>query len=230
MSFRHSQTVVCVVLPLCVQHHCCLRKYALWCVAVTQVDAGERWAKDLHERIGAAIRQARAGRRMSAQQVADKTADLGYPVSRSQIANFESGRKRTLDVAELMIVAAALDVPAVSLLFGGHPDRDVEVLPGQTTQTVAALARFIGDGSIDPNRFAAQWDWDSTNPPAVLLDLVRDRARAERELEDAKATFELLGEHDDDGRRIAHIRELSNRIASLNKLINVTTNEWSSDE
>lgn len=195
---------------------------------MTQDDGGKLWAEGLHRRVGEAIRNARDGRGMSAQQVADNTATLGYPVSRSQIANYESGRKQTLDIAELLVIAATLDVPPVSLLFGGHPDRDVEVLPGQMMQTTAALARFSGDdsyGSDVPAREVIP-----SSPPALLLALARERAGAERELAAAKAVFELLGEPDDDARRIAHIAELANRIARMNQMIQVTADEWSSDE
>ena len=195
---------------------------------MTQDNAGERWAKDLHKRIGASIRQARDGRGMSAQQVADKTASLGYPVSRSQIANYESGRKQSLDIAELLVIAATLDVPPVSLLLGGHPDRDVEVLPGQTMQTTAALARFSGDDSYGSNVYVRECI--PTSPPALLLALARERAGVERELAAAKAVFELVGEPDDDARQIAHIAELTNRIARINQMIQVTADEWSSDE
>ena len=68
---------------------------------------------------------------MSAQELADETERLGYPVSRSQIANYESGRKQGLDVAEFLILAAALDIPPALLLFPTFPDDTVEVLPGQ---------------------------------------------------------------------------------------------------
>lgn len=195
---------------------------------MTQDDAGERWAKELHQRVGASIRQARAGRGMSAQQVADKTASLGYPVSRSQIANYESGRKQSLDIAELLVIAATLDVPPISLLFGGHPDRDVEVLPGQTVQTTEALARFCGDDSYWSNVHVREDV--PTSPSALLLSLVRERAGAERELAAAKAVFELVGEPDDDARQIAHIAELTKRIARINQTIQVTADEWRFDE
>lgn len=195
---------------------------------MTQDDAGERWAKNLHERVGAYIRQARAGRGMSAQQVADKAASLGYPVSRSQIANYESGRKQTLDIAELLVIAATLEVPPVSLLLGGHPDCDVEVLPGQTMQTTAALSWFSGDDCYDSNVHVPEGV--SNSPPALLLALVRERAGAERELAAAKAVFELVGEPDDDARQIGHIAELTNRISRINQMIRATADEWSVDE
>lgn len=222
-----NQSLLCLPIAF-IPHHCCPHKCALLCVSMTQEDAGGRWAKDLHKRVGASIRQARAGRGMSAQQVADKTASVGYPVSRSQIANYESGRKQSLDIAELLVIAATLEVPPVSLLLGGHPDRDVEVLPGQTMQTTAALSWFSGDDSYESN--VSPREKGSASPPAFLLALVRERAGAERELAAAKAVFELVGEPDDDARQIAHIAELTKRIARINQTIQVTADEWSFDE
>ncbi|KUI13608.1 hypothetical protein AU192_04185 [Mycobacterium lehmannii] len=164
---------------------------------------------------------------MSAQQVADETERLRYPITRSQIANYESGRKQSLDIAELMTIAAALEVPPLSLILGGHPDREIEFLPGQMATTAAALAWFTGDDAYDPNTVPAQAG--SASPLALILDLTRQRAATHRELEQAKATFELLG-NADDSRRIKHIADLTNRIARTDDLIDTTTEEWAADE
>lgn len=118
----------------------------LVCVAMTQ---NLEWSEAVHQRIAQAVRNARAARRLTAQQVAEKTEWLGYPVSRSQIANYESGRKQGLDVTELLVIAAALDVAPLSLLFPGESDDQVEMLPNQQTPTFSAKAWFSRDlGSI----------------------------------------------------------------------------------
>src|SRR5436189_2455562 len=95
-----------------------------------------------------AVRSARGSR--SAQEIADETARLGYPLSRSQIANLESGRKRSLDIAELLIIAAALEVPPVTLLYPDLPNGEVEVLPGQFVSSTVALLRFTGERDSKP--------------------------------------------------------------------------------
>jgi transcriptional regulator with XRE-family HTH domain len=104
---------------------------------------GERWVEALHGRIADAIRDAREGK-MTAQQLADETERLGYPMSRSQIANYESGRKRSLEIGELFVLAAALKVAPLELLFPGTPDQPVEILPDETTSTLDASTWFIG--------------------------------------------------------------------------------------
>ena len=81
---------------------------------------------------------------MSALELADATTRLGYPITRSQIANYESGRKQSLDVAELMVLAAALDVAPLELLFPGKADSPVKRLPGQTVPTAHAASWFAG--------------------------------------------------------------------------------------
>jgi transcriptional regulator with XRE-family HTH domain len=114
------------------------------------------WGGVLHARIAQAIRTARQGR-LSAQQLADETERLGYGISRSQIANYESGRKKSLDVAELLVIAAALGVPPLQLLLPGEPDVDVEMLPGQRTSTFHAIAWFTGGpGPMWPGREVAE--------------------------------------------------------------------------
>ena len=108
----------------------------------------QQWSTGLHQRIAAAIRDARSQRQMSAQDLADETERLGHPVSRSQIANYESNRKRGLDVAEFLILAAALDIPPSLLLFPTFPDDTVEVLPGRVIDTSRAVDWLSGHATL----------------------------------------------------------------------------------
>jgi transcriptional regulator with XRE-family HTH domain len=190
----------------------------------------EGWGEALHARIAAAIRQTRFVRRMSAQDVADETACLGYPLSRSQIANYESGRKQGLDVAELMVLAAALRVPPVMLLFGGLPDEAVEFLPGEKATSVATLAWFIGDREIgwpgpefEPDEARAQTDAviaDPGSPTVALLDLIRARAEKHREIHLARWALSLIDEDPEQfGRALARVGELAEHIENINAVI-----------
>lgn len=97
----------------------------------------------MHARIARAIKGARGER--SAQWLADRTVDLGFPITRAQIANYESGRKKGLDIAELVVIAAALDVPPVALLYPDLPDGEVERLPGDLGSSAAAVWWFTGE-------------------------------------------------------------------------------------
>ncbi|MCP9271245.1 helix-turn-helix domain-containing protein [Mycolicibacterium arenosum] len=103
----------------------------------------QEWADELHRRVAAAIKAARSGR--SAQWLADETERIGFPITRAQIANYESGRKKGLDLTELLMLAAALRVPPVVLLFPDLPDGPVEALPGITVDSWDAAAWFSGE-------------------------------------------------------------------------------------
>lgn len=117
----------------------------LYSVAMTQE---QDWGGALHQRIAKAIRNAREGR-MSAQELADETERLGYPISRSQIANYESGRKQSLDVAELLVLAAALGLPPALLLFPTFPDEKVELIPGKMVDTSRSVGWLSGDSAME---------------------------------------------------------------------------------
>lgn len=86
---------------------------------------------------------------MSTQQLSDACAGLGLPVARSVLANFETGRRPTVSVPEVFVLAQALDVPPILLLCPlGHADT-VEVSPGREMPTWDALKWFAGRGAPD---------------------------------------------------------------------------------
>lgn len=65
------------------------------------------------------------------QQLADRTAELGMPIPRSVLANLESGRRETVSAAEVVILAAALDIAPIELISPVGFDQQVEMLPGR---------------------------------------------------------------------------------------------------
>jgi hypothetical protein len=132
---------------------------------------GQEWVEDIHRRIAAAIKCARGNR--SAQWLADETERLGYPVSRAAIANCESGRKKGLDIAELLVLAAALQIPPVTLLFPELPDGPVEVLPGIQTSSWDAAAWFSGEES---SPYPGEDSWPRSKE-SELIRAVRERRR-----------------------------------------------------
>lgn len=81
---------------------------------------------------------------MSGQQLADATAALGHSVPRSVIANLESGRRETLSVPELLVLARALEVPATQLVFPVGSAEEVEILPGRSVSAEEAMLWFTG--------------------------------------------------------------------------------------
>lgn len=130
----------------------------------------QRWAEDLVRRVGLAMKKARGNK--SAKWLSDETAALGYRVSPTVIAKLDSGhRGAVLSVAELMVLAAALDIPPGLLLFPGYPTGDVEFLPGRETCAAAALDWFSGEGRLPLQRDAE--GNQRTAPPNGGTELVR---------------------------------------------------------
>lgn len=101
-----------------------------------------QWEADMHARIAAAIKKTRGKR--SAQWLADRTVEIGYPITRAQIANYESGRKQSLDIAELIVIAAALNTSPVALVYPGPYQSETEILPGRKAGEFNAAQWFSG--------------------------------------------------------------------------------------
>ncbi|WML61904.1 hypothetical protein [Rhodococcus sp. AH-ZY2] len=105
------------------------------------------WANEQAARVGAEVHRLRTEvHRISAVQLAERTAELGYPITRGTIAKIESNsRAAKLDVAELAVLAKALCVPPIQLLYPQLPDGPVEVLPNVRVRSVDAMTWFSGE-------------------------------------------------------------------------------------
>lgn len=87
------------------------------------------WPGRIAATVASQMRKYRRERKISTQRLAVMTAELGMEIPRSVLANFESGRRETVTVAELLILAYALDVTPAMLLI---PSGEAEILPGIT--------------------------------------------------------------------------------------------------
>jgi len=126
---------------------------------------------------------------MSAQQLSDACARLGHPIARSVLANFESGRRPTVSVPELLVFAQALRVPAVQLVFPlGHED-GMDVLPGTTAATWTALKWFTGEAGKLPG------DMEATDTEVVRLYREHDQ-RVSEWLDSREQMLNLLSTSD----------------------------------
>jgi hypothetical protein len=137
---------------------------------IANCEGQQRWAEGLVRRVGLAVKKARGNK--SAKWLSDQTAALGYRVSPTVIAKLDSGhRGSVLSVAELLVLAAALDIPPGLLLFAGYPTSDVEFLPGRETSATAALDWFSGEGRLPLQR--DREGKQRTAPPNAGIELVR---------------------------------------------------------
>ncbi|MEU6033931.1 helix-turn-helix transcriptional regulator [Actinomadura sp. NPDC047616] len=131
------------------------------------------WARNLSSTVASQVRYFRNRRGWSAQQLADACTVLGYPLTRSALANLESGRRPTIAVAELLILARALNVPPVLLVFPVGRLDTVEPAPGTEAPAWDAAKWF---GGAAPFPAAPQQTID--RPPATdVLTLFRRHDR-----------------------------------------------------
>lgn len=137
------------------------RKYVVVCVAMSE------WEKGLHARIADRIKKLRGD--FSAQQLADRTAELGYPISRSQIANYESQRKKGLDIAELIVLCRALLISPATLIYPGPYDEDEQVDPSTKLSRFEAVQWFSGEATVrDERRMHPSWGRDAVGKAEQL--------------------------------------------------------------
>ena len=133
------------------------------------------WDQALTQRVGRQVKQLRGGR--SAQWLSDRTGELGSRIARATISELERGDRKFVTVAELLILAAALDVSPVALLYGEQlVDGEVELIPGLTVSAARALLWHSGydmsptdaDTSLEPNR-AVELVYDLRANDAAML-------------------------------------------------------------
>ncbi|KNB50238.1 helix-turn-helix domain-containing protein [Streptomyces caatingaensis] len=111
----------------------------------TEDDVPE-WVDQVMATVAAEVRRRRKELRMSAQDLADACEEIGYPIPRNVIANMESGRRATLPLVEVLVLAEALRTYPVCLLYPvGYVDR-VQRLPFRASEpTWDAMRWFTGD-------------------------------------------------------------------------------------
>src|SRR3954451_3004693 len=105
--------------------------------------AAKAWESTIAKRIGTAVQKRRKALSWTGVQLADRTAELGYPITRVAISKIETNsRAGKFDVAELLVLAEALGIPPVLLLAADFPDGKVETLPGHTVDSLDAVRWF----------------------------------------------------------------------------------------
>lgn len=104
------------------------------------------WSEQLVSRFAAQLRERRTKLDLSAQQLADRTEEMGHPVSRTAIADFELGRRKDrLMLGDALVLAEALRMPLAAMLYPQLPDGEVEVYPGLSIDSMSAVLALTGD-------------------------------------------------------------------------------------
>lgn len=184
------------------------------------IDEGARmWELDMSKRVGEAVARRRKALGLTAQKLEELTRELGYPITRVAISKIETNRRSAkFDVAEILILAAALDIPPILLLYPGFPDKAVEVVPGVERASRYAALWFAG---AEPGPSA---DAHASDATVLMTVAVGDLEQQKRELMYFQAR---AGESPEFAEEIARRRkevELAQRHLEL-----VKSNVWGGD-
>lgn len=137
-----------------------------------------RWSAEIGRNVAALRRE----RGLSARELSERCADLGYPVPRSTIANLESAERRTVPLQEVVVLARALDAPPARLLYdlraGATP---VEALPGIYQLPMDAVEWFAGERSTYDDDPLVALARSEAHTRGVLRTLTSDLHSAERQ-------------------------------------------------
>src|SRR6476660_6914974 len=136
------------------------------------------WELKLAGRVGDAVKRRRKALGLTAVQLADKTRDLGYPITRVAITKIETNKRAgKLDIAEVLVLAVALEIPPALLLFPNFPDNDgVELLPSYRAWPPAAVRWLCGESPL-PVQIHADDTVGDANPQNAGTELVGACAR-----------------------------------------------------
>ncbi|WP_051161893.1 helix-turn-helix domain-containing protein [Nocardia brevicatena] len=108
-------------------------------------EGATEWRRAIAARVGRAVAELRKAQGISVVELASRTKDLGFPIHRVAISKIENNQRAgKLDVAELVILASALNVWPAWLLFPELPDGSVEVVPGRHIRSVDAADWLAG--------------------------------------------------------------------------------------
>lgn len=144
----------------------------------------KEWEVGFAERFGNAVQRRRSALGLSVQKVSDRTAALHYPITRVAITKIE-GNKRSgkIDVAELLVLALALEIPPALLLFPDFPHELVEIAPGKRATSGAAVEWLAGQPG---------WEVSAENPGTQLVEAVARLAELNESLFDARMMRQTL--------------------------------------
>lgn len=104
------------------------------------ISAMSEWSETTVSRFSAAMRARRKELDLSVQDVANRTKELGHPISRSTLSGLENNRnKDRLTLPDALVIAEVLRVPMLYLLYPEQPDKEVEYVPGHSARSLDVI-------------------------------------------------------------------------------------------
>ncbi|WP_282703210.1 helix-turn-helix transcriptional regulator [Streptomyces sp. CC219B] len=165
--------------------------------------------------IAGEIRRHRLGQGLSAQQLSDRCAELGAPIPRTVLSNFENGKRQNITVAEVLVLARALGVPPGVLIFPVGHVAEFEVLPGAWQEPLAALDWLSGTVAFSQDEARAVID----SPLGLLREHDELIKQCQRALEDEQHAFmRMLEERERAAGSEAQTVELEEKLHTLQGL------------
>jgi transcriptional regulator with XRE-family HTH domain len=156
------------------------------------------WAAKIAKQVGKQVAHYRAraegpkGKRgMTAQALADRCTELELPMDRAVIAKLEKGIRQTITMGEILVLARALNVAPVLLIFPIGQEDEIEAVPGESVDTWAALRWFTGEAERLPGDVLREPQ--EAEPVRLYREherLVGDWVRVRQEMENILATRE----------------------------------------
>ncbi|MFD4143673.1 helix-turn-helix domain-containing protein [Streptomyces sp. NPDC058572] len=103
------------------------------------------WVDQVMATVANEVRRRRKELGMSAQSLADACEEIGHPIPRNVIANMESGRRASLPLVDVMVLAEALHTNPICLIYPVGYVEEVQKLPLRPSeQTWNAMRWFTG--------------------------------------------------------------------------------------
>lgn len=90
------------------------------------------------------VRELRAARKWTAQQLAEKITEAGVEWNRGTVAKLENGRRTAVSVEELFALAWALGVPPVVLVLPDDAGAECELTPAVTAEANRVFGWLVG--------------------------------------------------------------------------------------
>lgn len=111
-----------------------------------------RWPREWTAQVGRAVVRCRKQQGVSAARLSELCAEAGFPIPRNTITNLENGRKESLPVHEVVVLAEALKVSPADLLFPAGTDETVLTARGEQDIVTTALwfsgVEYVADSEL----------------------------------------------------------------------------------
>lgn len=185
------------------------------------IDEGaKQWQAELSALVGAAVKHWREKeRKYTASALSDRCAALGYPISRVAISKIENNtRAGKLELAELLVLARALDVSPVQLIFSKLPDGRVRTAPSVEDRAVDALFWFEGRGHTQDRDSSNQRYQDANKWASMVEELAALESTLARKTSQIRHPYNSAPNADGEARREVLAKTINETIDRLNEL------------